>query len=170
MTITLYWFVAGAALAGVLAAISIWSPRSLKLKVTAIVAASMFLPAAYASLTELLSRPKPMHLEWEHRDLSKATVLSAQLQEDVGIFLWLQIPDVDEPRAYRLPWDEQLAKELFSAQNAAETAGTDVRMKEPFDRSEDKDEAVFYAEPQAALPPKEAPAEQPMFVKARTPG
>lgn len=170
MSITLNWFVVGAALAGVLAAISIWSPRSRKLKVAALAAAAMFFPATYASLTELLSRPKPLALEWEHRDITKATVLSADLQEGTGIYLWLRLPDTDEPRAYRLPWDEELAKELYGAQREAKTAGTDVRMKEPFDRSEDNDEAIFYAEPQAALPPKQVPDEKPLIVQARKPG
>src|SRR3546814_15454178 len=56
----------------------------------------------YGGATELLSRPKPLRLEW--RDAGKAEVVSAMPIEDEAIYLWLSMPDEREPRAYVLPW------------------------------------------------------------------
>ena len=57
---------AGAAglLAAVLANIGFWAPRKLWIKLSALLTVAFFLPTAYAALTELLGRPKPVDLEW----------------------------------------------------------------------------------------------------------
>ena len=70
-----YLFAASVGLASILAAISIWSPRATWIKVSTLVIAAVFLPVMYVSLVELLSRPKPIALEWAQRDLSEAVVL-----------------------------------------------------------------------------------------------
>ena len=45
---------------------------------------TLFVPASYMSLTNLLSRPKPADMEWEQRQLSEATVLGAHLREGIA--------------------------------------------------------------------------------------
>ena len=102
-------------LAGLLAAISIWTPRKSWLKFTALVTTSLFLPAAYLGLVHLLSRPKPADLEWLHRQLPQATVISARMAENQGIYLWLELEGVEEPRAYALPWSQELARQIHQA-------------------------------------------------------
>ena len=57
-------------LAFVLAHIAIWSPRNLRVKMGALATAAVFLPVAYMSLSEMLSRPKPVDSEWAHRELA----------------------------------------------------------------------------------------------------
>ncbi|OED39597.1 hypothetical protein AB833_14450 [Chromatiales bacterium (ex Bugula neritina AB1)] len=163
MTVTTHWFVVGAALVGILCSIAIWSPRSVKLKTAALACAALFLPLAYVSLNDVLSRPKPMQLETAHKQLQEASVVSALMKENVGIFLWLQLPEIVEPRSYKIPWSSETAKQLHKAQQNAEEQGTKVKMKKPFDSNLDDQEPIFYAAPQPALPPKSTPEQQPML-------
>ena len=166
MTITTHWFVIGTTLAAVLCSIAIWAPRSVKIKLVALGCTAMFLPIGYVGLNDILSRPKPMQLETLHSQIENVEVVSAMMKEDEGIYLWLQLPEVSEPRSYKLPWTDEAAKQLHKAQQEAEANGTQVQMKKPFERSVDLTEPVFYAPPQAALPPKAAPADQPIVFKS----
>jgi len=59
-------------------------------------------------------------VEAVHKDIEQVQVLSSVMKEDEAIYLWLQIPDVDEPRSYKLPWSDEIAKELHKAQQEAE--------------------------------------------------
>ena len=156
MTELFYLFAASAALASVLAVISVWSHRKLWTKISAIVATALFIPTIYFSYADLLSRPKPTDLEWWNRDAGEATVISAKLREGEAIYLWIEMPASDEPRAYRLPWAQELAKQLYGAQREAETRGTKVKMRLPFKEQKDNQHAVFYALPQPPLPTKSA--------------
>ena len=166
MTVTTHWFVIAAALVGLLATIAIWAPRSVKLKVSALLCASLFLPLGYISLNDILSRPKPISLESVHKQIDEVKIVSALMKEDVGIFLWLQIPEVAEPRSYKLPWSTEVAKQLHKAQQDAEAEGTEVKMKKPFEKNLETREAIFYAAPQPAPPSKAAPDEKPILFNA----
>lgn len=158
-------FIVAGALVALLANIAVWAPRKLRLKVTALITTALFLPTAYVTLSDLMSRPKPVAIEWLERTLPEATVLSAQLREDVAIYLWLAMEGVEEPRAYALPWSEPLARQLFAAQHEAEQQGTELRMRRPFETSLDDQEQMFYAAPQAMPPDKPAPGEAPLLFK-----
>ncbi len=156
MTELFHLFAASAALAAVLAAICIWSHRRLWVKISAVLATALFIPTIYLSYADLLSRPKPASLEWWHRDASEATVVGSKLREGEAIYVWIELADTNEPRAYRLPWQQELAKQLYGAQREAEAKGTKVQMRLPFkDRTEDQG-PLFYALPQPPLPPKHA--------------
>jgi hypothetical protein len=144
-------------LAFVLANIAIWSPRRLWVKIGALTTAAIFLPAAYMSLSEMLSRPKPVGNEWARRELAEATVISSQMVEDQAIYLWLSIEGIEEPRAYALPWNEKVARQLQGARRNAEARGTNVKMKNPFEQSNDERERIFYAAPQTPPPEKQQP-------------
>ena len=156
MTTLFYLFAASAALAAVLATISVWSHRELWAKLSAVVATALFIPTIYLSYADLLSRPKPASLEWWHQDASEATVVGSKLREGEAIYLWIEMPDTDEPRAYKLPWQQEMAKQLHGAQREAQAMGTKVKMRLPFkDRTEARD-PLFYAVPQPPLPSKQA--------------
>jgi hypothetical protein len=155
-------FVITATLAGTLSLISIWAPRRLAIKGTALAISVLFLPVSYASLVDLLSKPKPVGLEWWQTEAADAEVLASRLVEDEGIYLWLQLPDLAEPRAYVLPWDRASAEQLQRAMRAAEQIGGDVQMRLPFEPSLDDGERKFYAQPQPAPPPKD-PAQRPQL-------
>ena len=141
------FFAALGLLAAILAHIAIWSPRNLWIKVGALVTTAAFLPVAYASLSAMLSRPKPIELEWSREQLAEAAVLGARLEEGKAIYVWLGMEDVDEPRAYVLPWSKELAKQLHGAQRMAQQMGTKVLMRKPFENSLDDRDQQFYAAP-----------------------
>jgi hypothetical protein len=150
-----YIFVLNVLLAGTLAMISIWSRRRLWVKLGALGAAVLFLPLAYAGFASLLSRPKPVELEWWLQRSAEATVIGSSIQEGEGIYLWLQLEKVVEPRAYVLPWDRDLAEQLQAALEKAEEENGELRMRLPFEPSLDDRDPKFYALPQPALPPKD---------------
>ena len=156
-------FVIGAALAALLSLISIWAPRRLAIKGTALTTAVLFLPVSYAALVDLLSKPKPVDLEWWQSEAAEAEVLASRLVEDEAIYLWLQLPDLAEPRAYVLPWDRGSAEQLQQAMREAEQNGSGVHMRVPFEPSLEDREPKFYALPQPALPPKDAVEPPPEF-------
>jgi hypothetical protein len=156
-------FVISAALAAALSLISIWAPRRLLVKGTALATSVLFLPVGYASLVDLLSKPKPVDLEWWASDAAEAEVLASRVVEGEGIYLWLQLPDVVEPRAYVLPWDRAAAEELQEAKREADQQGGGVQMRLPFEPSLDEHEAKFYAQPQPAPPPKDLAEPPPEF-------
>ena len=141
------------AVACLLAAVAIWSPRGRAVKVLALGLAATSLPLGYGALAELLSQPKPTSLEWVQRSADEAVVLSAQMQEDQAIYLWLAFAPDTPPRAYALPWSLETAKQLQQALKQAENDGTRVKMNRPF-APKALGERVFYAEPQQDLPPK----------------
>ena len=156
-------FVGAAALAATLGLIGIWAPRRLAIKGAALATAALFMPLAYASLVALLSKPKPVDLEWWLNGAEEAEVLASRMVEDQGIYLWLQLVDVAEPRAYVLPWDRTSAEQLQQALREAEQKGSGVQMRLPFEPSLDNLEPKFYALPQPALPPKDHLEPPPQF-------
>lgn len=148
-------FCVAGGLAAVLANIGLWSAHRLRVKLGALLAAALFLPTAYMSLVSLLSRPKPIALEWTQPAQDETTLLASQMEEDVAIYLWVDRHGIEEPRAYVLPWDEQLARELHEAQRAAESEGgrVQVRMSRRH-KNQERVERMFYAAPPPAPPPK----------------
>ncbi len=156
-------FVVAAVLAFILATHGIWAPRRLGVKISAVITTALFLPLAYAATLTLLSKPKPVHLEWWLAHADEATVLGSSMREGDGIYLWLQMAELIEPRAYVLPWSQELAQELQEALRQAEQNGSAVQMRLPFEPSLDNRDPKFYALPQPALPPKERLDEGPQM-------
>ncbi len=157
------FFAGVTALAGILGSISIWTPRKVWLKCTALCTLAFFLPVAYFTMTDLLSRPKPADLEWLHRQAEQAQVLGTRMKEGEAIYVWLEMEGVTEPRSYVLPWDKQLAKQMHGAKREAESKGQPLMMGKPFQPSLEQREKKFYAAPQPKLPPKSpGDAEGPM--------
>jgi hypothetical protein len=156
-------FAVVAVLTGVITSFSVWAPRRLWLKAAAFGVALLFLPAAYVGLSRLLSMPKPVQLEWWHTHAEEASVLASSFREDEAIYLWLQLGDLPEPRAYALPWSRDLAEQLQAAEREAAENQTQVQMRLPFERSEDDQEPKFYAMPQPAQPPKDLERAPPQF-------
>lgn len=161
-------FLATLLLAALLTSISIWAPRRARVRGLAFATAFLFVPLSYVSLAELLSKPKPVSLEWARASVQEATVLGSAMREGEAIFLWLQMPGTPEPRAYRLPWSLEAAKQLQKAQREAEEKGTGLAMRLPFEPSWDKREPKFYALPQPALPPKDEPGTPQHFAHPST--
>lgn len=142
--------------------ISVWSPRRVWVKSAAFFVACAFIPLGFTSMSELLSRPKPVSLEWWQGSADEATILSSRIVEGTGIFLWLQLPDIEDPRSYQIPWDQDLAVQLQKAMEKAEENQTEARIRTPFEPSLDLDKPKFYARPQPKLPEKGGQDEGPM--------
>ncbi len=142
----------------VLANLAIWGQRRVWMRWAAVAATAAFLPAAYLSLSDLLSRPKPIWLEWAHIDLAEAEVLGSHMREGEAIYVWLALPDQAAPRAYVLPWSLEMAKQLQDAGRASEETGTGLMMAKPFEPTRDNQEIIFYAAPQERLPVKRSDA------------
>lgn len=156
------------ALVAILAQISVWSPRRLWVKVTALVTMSLFLPVTYFSLEALLSRPKPVEMDWASEHLADASVIAARIDEDESIFLWLAVAGLEEPRSYVLPYSEETARELHAAQQGAEQEGTEVKMRRPSESGQDDQEPMFYAPPQETPPEKQHAANGPQIFQRST--
>ncbi|MFQ5973842.1 MAG: hypothetical protein ACE5Q3_16065 [Alphaproteobacteria bacterium] len=137
-----------------LASITVWARRALRIKVLALLLTALLMPTVYASFVGLLGKPKPVTMEWAVRAVPEATVLGASIRENEAIYLWLQVDEILEPRAYVLPWNRETAQQLQQAMRQAEADGTGVRVRRPFDRAHDSSQPLFYAEPQPALPLK----------------
>ena len=161
MDIILYLFVATALLLATLATISIWAPRRFTVKASALILVVMLLPLTYLSFAALLSRPKPVSREWALSATKEATVIASTVQEGRGIYLWLKTANSPEPRAYKLPWNRDLAQQLQDAKREAEKNGGGLAMRMPFEKTWDNREPKFYAMPQPAMPPKDPPGGGP---------
>jgi len=152
-------FVALALVVGGLASLTVWAQRRPAAKLAALALAALLLPLGYLALTDLPGRPKPVRDEWLHARAEEAVVLAFDVREGRAIHLWLRLPGVDEPRAFRLPWSLPLARQLQEASRAAAKSGTAVAIRRPFEPSLDDREPKVYPLPQPALPPKEVPGD-----------
>ncbi len=141
-----------------LAGIAVWSRRRLAPRVYAVVLFAGLLVVGFGSLADLLGRPKPAQFEWFRANAEGVEVLSSDIRENEAIYLWLRQAPGDPPRAYKLPWDIEVAKQLYGAQAQAQETGRGVRMRGRLQDSGDPTEPVFYPDPQEALPPKQVPA------------
>ena len=151
MTNLPFLFALAAVLAAVLASIAIWAPRRLAVKagrrrLRRPVHARWPMPAA----ATCSSRPKPVGLEWWLDEADEATVLGSQMREGDSLYLWLQLAGEAEPRAYRLPWNQQMAQQL---QQALEEA--------PAQRHRGPDAPAVRADPGRAASPSSTPPPQP---------
>ena len=147
-------FLASALLAGVLVSLVLWSGRRLRFKLAALGVLAVFLVVQYGAVADLLSRPKPIRLELASLDPEKNAVVASQMRDGEAIFLWMVREGYDEPRAYRLPWSEEMARQLHEAKRESEQNGGAVRMRYRKSDRLVEGQKVFYTEPQAAPPPK----------------
>lgn len=120
----------------------------------ALATTALFIPAANASMVELLGAPKPVRIEWRRAAIEGATVLGSSIHEDHAIYLWLRFDDDAEPKYYSLPWDREQALELQAALREAEANRGEVGMRSPFE-PDGNDAPVFHALPPPPSPPKQ---------------
>jgi hypothetical protein len=121
---------------------------------------AVILGALFFGYSDMLGRPKSTRLELFRSSMPDAKVIGSYLKENDGMYLWLQLPGLNEPRYYKLPWDEKVAKALQDAiaENKRQH-GSGVGMGLPFERSSDREDPKFYPLPQPKLPDK--PGERP---------
>lgn len=145
------------ALAAALAVIAVWSRRHLAFRVASVALLALTAAVSYGAFNDLLSRPKPAALEFSRAAVDEAEVLGASLREGHGIYLWLRLPGIVEPRYYVLPWRLRLAEELQKSMREAERNRAGLVMRLPFEKGlEEREAPRFYAVPQPKLPDKPA--------------
>ena len=147
-------FVVVVALVAALAWIAARGAGSVAVRCGAVGLAAVVMLSSYAGFAELMSLPKPASLEWVKGDADSARVVASHLQENEAIYLWLVFDGDTQPRAYRLPWSMEMAKQLREAQREAGRRQSDVRMKRPFGSKREAQESVFHVPPRTAPPPK----------------
>jgi hypothetical protein len=102
---------------------------------------------------ELLSQPKPIHLEWRSEKFMK--VLGAKFDEGVAIYLWGIYPNGVVPRSYEFPWSKEFAMRLKEAFQKSSKDGSGVYIRGLYEKSlEESDYQVFHKPPQPAQSPK----------------
>lgn len=126
---------------------------------------ALLLAGLFFGYSDMLGRPKSTRLELLRAGETEAKVLGSYILEGSGVYLWLQLPGVKEPRYYMLPWDENTARALQKAiDDNTEHHGGGIVMRLPFERSWDKREPVFHPLPQPKLPDKGgAPPPAPLY-------
>ena len=135
--------------------IAIWSRRKLWVRVFATLIFLAFSGTGLFALVDLLSRPKPTYLEIINKDIDEALVLAVNVEEGIAIYVWLKFPNFNEPRAYAYPWNLEMASELKKAIKQANDDRTQLRMRQPFDPSNEIRKAPrFYSLPPERLPLK----------------
>jgi len=141
-----------------------------RLMLVGLCAVTFVLTAALAE--ELLGHPKPIAVEWRS---GEATVIAYDFDEGRAIYVWLAWPEEDVPRAYALPWDEHVAREIAEAQQGVDADGGEVvaalaggRSDEPGERFENQSsgstdgsledrDVMFYPVPHPKPPDKPEP-------------
>jgi len=132
MDILFYVFAGATGIAAALAGLAIWAPRPTRIRIIALVIATLFIPVVYLQSIEMLSKPKPMSFEWYQRNEAKAALLSISLDEGKAIYLWLQLPDSVAPRNYEIPWNLKLAEKLEDAVDDAVRRNSTIILENPF--------------------------------------
>lgn len=116
---------------------------------------ALLLAGLFFGYSDMLGRPKSSRLEVLRHPDTEVKVLGSYLVEGAGIYLWLKLPGVAEPRYYVMPWDQKIAGELQKAiEENSRSHGGGVVMKLPYERSWDWREPVFHPAPQPKLPEK----------------
>jgi hypothetical protein len=129
---------------------------------------AVILGALFFGYSDMLGRPKSTRLEVFRTDMQDAKVIGSFLKENDGVYLWLQLPGSNEPRYYKLPWDEKVAKSLQAAISENEARhGSGVGVGQLFESGWKREEPKFYPLPQPKLPDK--PGEKPPVVVYKAP-
>ena len=139
-------------------ALSIWSRKKVKYKVLSITIGVFAYLISYATLLEILSRPKPKNLELLNKYANELTLLHVNWVEGEAIYLLVQLDDSLEPRLYEFPWNASQAQEYDEAITAGRENGQEVRISNPFyPSSSEERETLIYSAPVKPLPAKEPP-------------
>ena len=139
-------------------AISIWSRKKVKYKTLSILLGVFAYFISYATLLEILSRPKPKNLELLNKYANELTLLHVNWVEGEAIYLLVQLDDIIEPRLYEFPWNAAQAQEYDEMLEKGRENGEEVKIANPFfPTNAEERKTIIYTAPAKPLPPKEAP-------------
>lgn len=147
-------FAAIALLVVTLYGIGLAGMASVRLRWTGLAVAAAAIALTYLAGVEVLGRAKPVRLAMLEADTAEARLVASHAVEGVAIYLWLMPGGGGSaPRAYELPWSQEMAEALRAAEAEAEARGGEVVVGRPFD-SDIPAEGRFSVPPPPALPPK----------------
>ena len=139
-------------------ALSIWSRKKVKYKILSIILGVFAYFISYATLLEILSRPKPKNLELLNKYANELTLLHVNWVEGEAIYLLVQLDDIIEPRLYEFPWNAAQAQEYDEMLEKGRENGEEVKIANPFfPTNAEERKTIIYTAPAKPLPPKEAP-------------
>ena len=117
------------------------------------------------ALIEQLSHPKPLSYAWlKHQGEKGVRVLKPILDPPRSIHLWLLIEN--EPRAFFVPWSEEMEQELMEAMERWQN-GKNGQLLFRFEPSLDDQKPTFDVMPWPAEPEKEpTPPKEPRRLPA----
>jgi len=135
--------------------VTIWSRRPYIWRVSVFFVGLVLVLTVYVALLELMSRPKPNNLEIAHKQTKEVTLLHVSWIEEEAIYILIQIPDVNEPRLYKLPWSKNEAQNYENAMAEGEEQDIEVKIGNPFFESDEEDrERLVYTSPVRPMPQK----------------
>lgn len=152
-----------------LAAVAGWaavtSSGRLSRKIAALVALALLVPAGYGSIGELLGRPKPANSAWLEDFTTYHTVIAWKIHEDKAIYLWLEMPDGQEPRVFAFPYDTATVSRLQKAGERAKSLASKLlaRLEETGPAGTTRLEFTSQTEFRRTLPTKPDPEEGDVF-------
>lgn len=139
----------------ILISITIWSRRPYRWRISAFFIGAALIALLYGSILELLSRPKPAHMELFHKNIPEVILLHASWVEEKAIYILVEIPGIEEPRFYILPWNREEAEKFEQAIEEGEEKNEKVRIGNPFFNADEEDrERLIYTTPAKPLPTK----------------
>lgn len=148
-------FLAAAAGTVALGWLVIWSRLAFRPRLCAVLLAVAMICGVGIGFADSLGRPKPTRLEAVRTP--DVDVLGSRIVEGSAIYLWLGLPGEEAPRAYVLPWNMELAKQLQAAMEEIARNGGALKGSNLFERSWDRREPKFYPNPIQKLPDKPTP-------------
>ncbi len=120
---------------GLLLTIIIHAKIKLLIKYAGVFIGVALLIISFFGVLDVLGLCKPTSVEWRRRHTKEATVLASKIEEEVAIYLWLEIPGELEPLNYKIPWDMKKAIQLQKAVEKVKKRGGSVKMKLPFENN-----------------------------------
>jgi len=127
---------------------------------------AVIVAALFLVYSDMLGRPKAAQMELLRTGMPAAQVIGAYVRENKGIYLWLKLDGIDEPRYYALPWDARTAERLRQATEENERQhGEGVVIDLPFERSWEIRPPKIYAMPQPKAPDKPYVEQKPQIYR-----
>lgn len=150
-----FWVTASLAITLLLIAawMVVWSRRDTILRPVAVIGAIAAIPLLVLAAADELGFHRPVNMVI--RFDGEVTVLAHKAIPNKAVYLYLDVPGQEEPRAVVLPWNDNTAKQLQDLEDAARS-DKKGRAKMRFSSSlERREPPQFYPMPQEALPPKQ---------------
>ena len=85
------------------------------------------------------------HIELFYKDVPEVVLLHASWEEEVALYILVEIPGVEEPRLYILPWSREEAERFQQAIEEGEEKDEEVKIGNPFFNADEEDrERLIY--------------------------